>query len=107
MKVFLTSCVAVLFFSTVAVAGPFLVCDPYPEDSQPTHYQMHVDGTLVTTPYGTLAGGASVVLDLQGYSTGPHQITDIQACNARGCSDPPLVFAVPGLPGQPKLRLVP
>ena len=100
--------VGIVLMTSTAWASPYLVCDPYPADSQPTHYQMLVDGVAVQTPYGGVAGdGGSVVLDLQSYSNGAHQITAIQACNARGCSEPPLVFGVPGLPGQPALRLVP
>ena len=99
---------AIILLSSTAWAGPFLVCDPYPVDSQPTHYQMKVDGVAVQTPYGQMAGeGNSVVLDLQGYSSGPHAVTDIQACNARGCSEPPLAYGVPGRPASPSLRLVP
>lgn len=98
----------IIFTVSTAWAGPFLVCDPYPADSQPTHYAMRVDGVAVQTPYGAVASdGGSVVLDLQGYSSGPHAVTDIVACNARGCSEPPLAYGVPGLPASPSLRLVP
>ena len=99
---------AIIFTASTAWAGPYLVCDPYPADSQPTHYSMKVDGVAVQTPYGQLAGaGNSIVLDLQAYDNGPHAVTDIVACNARGCSEPPLAYSVPGLPRQPALRLVP
>jgi hypothetical protein len=97
---------AIILFTSTAWAGPFLVCDPYPAEDAVTHFTMKVDGTLVTTPYAATAEHA-VVLDLQGLDTKAHQITDIAACNARGCSDPPLAFAVPELPALPKLRLIP
>jgi len=78
-----------------------LVCDPYPADSQPTHYTMKVDGVAVTTPYGTMVSGASLVLSLDTLDLGKHLITDIKACNERGCSDPPLAFTVPAIPSKP------
>jgi len=99
---------AIWLTPVTASAAPFLVCDQYPVDSQPTHYKMVIDGSAVQTPYGGVASdGGSVVLDLGSYGDGAHQITGIQACNARGCSEPPLDYAVPGRPGQPSLRLVP
>lgn len=107
MKKVLFTVIVLLVFASWVQAAPYLVCDIYPAESQPTHYQMLVDGVAVQTPYGTVINGDSLVLDLQPYSNGAHQITAIQACNARGCSDPPLVYGVPGLPGQPALRLVP
>ena len=97
---------AIIFTTSSAWAGPLLVCDPYPAEDAITHFTMKVDGTLVTTTY-TATAEYAVVLDLQGLDTKAHQITDIQACNARGCSDPPLVYGVPALPKSPKLRLVP
>lgn len=105
MKRFIIT-LAIILFASTAWAGPLLVCDPYPADSGVTHFTMKVDGVAVTTPY-TATAEYAVVLDLQGLDTKAHQITDIAACNARGCSDPPLVFVVPALPAPPKLRLKP
>ena len=105
MKRFIIT-LAIILFASTAWAGPLLVCDPYPAEDAITHFTMKVDGALVTTIY-TATSDYAVVLDLQGLDTKAHQITDIAACNARGCSDPPLVFAVPALPASPKLRLKP
>lgn len=99
MKKFLVV-LSVLLMPTLAWSAS-LVCDPYPVDSQPTYYSMKVDGTPVTTPYGTMVSGASLVLDLNPLDDNKHIISDIKACNERGCSDPPLVFTVPAIPVKP------
>ena len=105
MKRFIIT-LAIILFASTAWAGPLLVCDPYPAEDAITHFTMKVDWVATQTPY-TATAEYAVVLDLQGYSSGPHAVTDIVACNARGCSEPPLVYDVPGRPASPSLRLVP
>jgi len=98
---------AIILFTSTAWAGPFLVCDPYQAEVAVTHFQMKDNGVPVQVPYALHTDGSAIVLDLGPLDNGAHQITDIQACNVRGCSEPPLAFAVPGLPGSPSLRIVP
>lgn len=86
--------------SSPLLAAPYLVCDPYPDDSKPTHFELLVNGKAQSTPYALHASGAAIVLDLAGLTDGAHQITAIKACNERGCSSEVPLFVVPGLPSS-------
>ena len=95
-------------FARGSLAAPYLVCDPYPADSQPTRFEVTVDGTAQQVPYTLHATGAAIVLDLAGLSDGPHQVTAIKACNERGCSSEAPLFSVPGKPSSiGNLRMAP
>lgn len=98
MKKFILALVLVLVAS-VASAAPFLVCDPYPDESKPARFEMLVDGQTVQTQYALHTSGSAIVLDLAGYSDGAHYITELKACNERGCSTP-VPFVIPGVPGS-------
>ena len=98
----------ILLCSSIAYANPFLVCDPYPAEQEVTYFSMLVDGSSVNVPYTLHSSGVAVVLDLGPLSVSAHQITEIKACNVRGCGDPVPLFGVPGIPNSLNgLRLIP
>ena len=98
----------VLLCSSIAYANPFLVCDPYPAEQEVTYFSMLVDGSAVSVPYALHSSGAAIVLDLGQLNISSHQITEIKACNVRGCGDPVPLFSVPGIPSSLNgLRLIP
>ena len=82
----------------ILFAAPYLVCDPYPDESKPTRFEMLIDGQAQQTPYALHSTGAAIVLDVGPLTPGAHYITDLKACNARGCSDP-IPFTIPAAPG--------
>ena len=84
--------------SSILFAAPYLVCDPYPDDAKPTRFEMLIDGQVQQTSYTLHATGAAIVLDVGTLTAGAHYITDLKACNARGCSDP-IPFTIPAVPG--------
>lgn len=101
MKKILLVIVGLLFCSTVALAGPFLVCTPVPGDSV-SHYLLKVDGANpITVPaFGNTDGTVMVHYDLAGFANGNHNL-EIAAANIWGESIyVPFDFskAVPGAP---------
>jgi hypothetical protein len=95
-----------LLLPTVALAAPFLVCDPYTVDgSEPTSFVVIINGTTYTVP-ATAIGTTQVYLhmDIAGkYVTGTNTVT-AKGKNMWGdgpITPSPLVFkaGVPAAPG--------
>jgi len=82
---------AILLFTTPAMASPFLVCDP---QVGVTGYVLLVNGVEVTTP-------APLHYDLAGVPVGPNEIS-VRAYNMWGESTPvPFEFVRPASVGSP------
>lgn len=80
MKTFLIA-IAILFFSSVAMADPFLICDDPLTDQAVTGYECFQDGvSLGPTP-------APLHYDLAGVTPGAYNFTCV-AINAWGVSQP-------------------
>lgn len=107
-KVFMV--LALLMFSSVCMATPFLVCDPpLAGEPKPTNYQL-TGGTWVPASVPAMADG-TIKLDLANAPVGTNTMT-VKACGVADpvyevCSDAvPFSFTKPTVPVLPKtLRL--
>lgn len=91
LKTIPTTILFLILTAAVATAQPFLVCDPYPAENQPTQFIVKVDQSETVTDYSEITTSAgervAVVVDLAGYPDGLHKIT-VRAKNIWGESAP-------------------
>jgi hypothetical protein len=104
MKIILVLCI-VLFCSTVAVAGPWLVCDPQPGV---THYRLL--GPAWVPGEVPAEGDGSIRFDVGSAPVGKTELT-VSACKADGlwgelCASAPFDFERPSGPSVTGLKLV-
>lgn len=93
-----------LLFSGIALADPWLVCDPYATGDKPDGFKYVLDtGSEVSVAYSERIFGTencAVVCDLAGATTGNHNIS-VKAFNVWGDSaSVPFAFSK-SLPGGP------
>jgi hypothetical protein len=86
-------------FPSVALASPFLVCDPYSPADQVTNFQVTIDAAA---PVDSAPVNNALKYDLANISFGSHTVK-VKACNIWGCSEDSAPFTfIKQLPGAPQ-----
>ena len=83
--------VSMMFFCNLAIASPFLICDP--QDGVET-YTIYQDGAELAQNIIPEEDG-SFKYDLSGMAPGAYEFT-AKACNVWGCSNASVPFVSPG-----------
>lgn len=94
-----------MLFPSMALAAPFLVCDPYPSTAvQPTEFVVTVSGaaTPIVTPAVPVTGGVAMRLDLGPFNLTGSKTVIAKARNAWGesAASAPFTFTA-GSPATP------
>jgi len=76
-----------LVFPGTLLAGPFLICDPYPESLGVNRFIIDMDGQTQPAGIETLPDNSVRLLhDLSNIDSSKH-VVSIQACNEMECSE--------------------
>lgn len=112
MKKAIAIAAAACLWSSIVLAGPFIVADPNPEEDDVRWYIVTLqDGSIIRTDYGIQhESGAMIVMDMAehqaSFPSGQEVSLTIKAVNLAGESPPsdPLSFIMPaGAPGLPQI----